>query len=449
MSVPEKDGHATFDPERLLKRATSLGAAQTEVFALDSCSSPVSFENSKLKSAVTTEAGGVAVRLVKDGRFGFATSTRPGDDAVVDMAARASEFGPVAGCDFAPKAQPDPTLAVYDPAVVGWSQERMLEAGEELVQTLKDLENGIMATVLMDRDVQRVRVVTSTGQDVSYEATWAACTGLVEMTEADNMIMVYDFLGARRLPESFRSIGERVTWLYRQARRNVPMRAGVYPVIFAPTAATALISPLAALLDGKAVLKGESPWKDKIGEQVFAENFTLYDDPTVPWGLRTTPIDDEGIPARRRAVIERGVLKGFLLDLRTARALGLASTGNGYRTTLQTMPSPRASNLVLEAGDRSLAEMMASVKEGLYVVDLMGAWAGNPYTGQVSGNIQTGFRIENGEITGRVKDCLVSVGIFESLRNGISALGRETAATMAGQVLPHILLGNVSVSAKE
>jgi PmbA protein len=431
-----------------LERARQLGATQAEVFEVETVSTPVAFENNKLKSALTAETTGVAIRLIKGDRLGFATSSRPADKTVVDMAVRSAEFGPEADYDFAARAPVRADLSIHDPAVAGWPQEKMLEAGEGLVESLRGVEDGVMATVLVDRDTQYVRVTNSLGQEVWAESTSAACTGLVEMTRADNMILVWHFTGSRRLDLDFAAVADRIGWLYRHARRNVSMRGGVYPVVFAPAAASHLMNPLSSCLDGKAVAKGESPWKDKIGEAVFSEAFTLYDDPTIPWGLRSTPFDDEGVPTIRRAVIDRGVIRGFLLDLRSGKALGQAGTGNGYRSTLQAMPAPRASSLVLEPGPTPLAELVAGIKEGLYVDDLMGAWAGNPYTGQVSGNIQTGFRIENGEITGRVKDCMLSVNVFEGFRDHLLALSLETSAAMGGQILPHVLLGRVGVSAK-
>lgn len=448
MSAPRRSDRTAFDPAALLERARRLGATQAEVFEVETVSTPVVFKNNKLKSALTAETTGVAIRLIRGDRLGFATSSRPADETVVDMAVRSAEFGPEADYDFAVVAPVRGDLLIHDQAVVEWPQEKMLEAGEGLVESLRGLEDGVMATVVVDRDTQYVRVSNSLGQEVWAEATSAACTGVVEMTKADNMMLVWHFTGSRRLDLDFTAVADRIVWLYGHARRNVSMPSGAYPVVFAPSAASHLVGPLSSCLDGKAVAKRESPWKDKIGEAVFSEAFTLYDDPTLPWGLRSTPFDDEGVPTIRRAVIDRGVIRGFLLDLRSGKALGQASTGNGYRSTLQAMPAPRATTLVLEPGSTPLAELVAGIKEGLYVADLMGAWAGNPYTGQVSGNIQTGFRIENGEITGRVKDCMLSVNVFEAFRDHLLALSLETSATMGGQILPHVLLDGVGVRAK-
>lgn len=437
-----------FDAGTILEKAGKLGCSQAEVYESGAVLTPINYENNKLKSVETAETTVVAVRVIKNGRLGFATSSRPGDTGVVDMAVRAAELGPEADLDFAPKRDVRRDLEVYDQAVADWPEEKMLAAGEELVDVLAGLEDGVLASATVEKIIAYKRVATSAGQDVYAEGTGAIVHGAAELVEPENMIQVWGFRASGRLDIDLQGLKDRLVWLYRHARHNVPMSGGSYPVIFSPSAALDLITPVAACLDGKAVAKGESPWRDKLGEKLFADSFTLHDDPTVPWGGQTTPFDDEGTPTTRRAVIEKGVLKDFFLDLRSARALGRASTGNGFRPSPQSIPVPRSSNLTLESGDTPAEDLIAGIKEGLYVERLMGAWAGNPYAGQVSGNVHIGFKIENGEITGRVKDCMLSVGVFEAFRDHLIALSRQTEVTMALYRLPYILLDRVSVSTK-
>ncbi|RJQ09261.1 MAG: TldD/PmbA family protein [Bacillota bacterium] len=448
MKSPAGKVQSTFDPEVLLEKASKLNCSQAEVYQTVAASTPVNYDNNRLKSMETAQTAVVAVRVIKDGRLGFATSTRPGDTEVVDMAARAAEFGPDADLDFAPGSPVRDDLEGYDEGAASWPQEEMLAAGGEMVETLAAMEDGVLASATVEKVIGSYRVTTSGGQDVSNRATGAVVFGGAELVEPDNMIHAFGFRASRRLDIDFRGLTDHIVWLYRNARRNVPMRGGSYQVIFSPMAGMDLISPMAACLDGKAVVKGESPWKDRVGDKLFSDEVALIDDPTLPWGIRTTPFDDEGVPTQKRALIENGVLKDFYLDLRTAKALGRASTGNGFRPNPQAMPAPRTSNLTLVPGAAPLSDLIAGIKEGLYVERLMGAWAGNPYAGQVSGNIHIGFRIENGEMTGRVKDCMLSVSVFDAFRDHLLALSREVEVSMAMYRLPYILLDKVSVSTK-
>ncbi len=439
---------SAFDVQALLDKARKLGCSEAEVYEVQARATPANFENNRLKSIDTAETAAVAVRVVKEGKLGFANSSRPGDTEVVDLAARSAQFGPEADLSFAPPRPVRDDLQGYDPAVAAWTLEDMLARGEELVGSLKSLADGVLAGVTAEKQVMRKRLATSAGQDVREEGTAAAVVASVHLVEAENMILLFDFAASRRLDLDLERLRRRLAWAFAHARRNVPFRGGSYPVLFSPVAAMDLITPVVACLSGRAVAKGESPWKGRLGEKLFAADFTLVDDPTLPWGLQTTPFDDEGVPTRRRTVIEEGVLREFNLDLRSARALGTETTGNGFRSGPQSPPAPSPSNLVLEPGDTPWEDLVAGIKEGLYVGRLMGAWAGNPYSGQVAGNVDVGFRIENGEITGRVKDCMVSVDTFTAFRDHLLALSRETEITPNLSLLPYVLLDGVSVSAK-
>lgn len=439
---------AVFDAEALLRKAKKLGCEQAEVYETGDLATPVGFENNVLKSIDTAETAAVAVRVIKGGRLGFATSSRPGDTDVVEMAVRAAEFGPEAGFDFAAKCPVAGSLKLYDPGVAAWPVDEMLAVGADLVDAAKALEDGVLASALVEKHEAYARVATSAGQDVRMEDTALISYVAAELVEPDNMIQVWRLRVGRNLDLGLADMKGEVERLYRLARRNVPLRGGTYPVLFSPAAAADLVGPVAACLDGKAVVKGESPWRDKLGERVFAEDVTFLDDPALPWGVRTSPFDDEGVPTGSRPVIERGVVQSFFLDLKTARILGRESTGNATRAGPQSAPAPGPSNFVLEPGRTPVARLIEGMKEGLYVDRLMGAWAGNPYSGQVSGNIVLGFKVEKGEVTGRVKDCMLLVNVFEALRDNLLALSREVETTSAAYRLPHILIDKVSVSAK-
>lgn len=436
------------DPGALIGRARSLGASQAEVYTLERVEAPVAFEANRLRRVSSTQTGAVAVRVVKDGRLGQATSTRPGDTEVVDMAVRAAELGPPADFDFAPVAPVRGDLQMFDPAVREWDVEAMVQAGRGLVEEVRGLADGLQVEVHLERTETVTRVVTSAGQDVSRRGTLAQLRYSLELVEPENMIHIFYFDRSRRLGLDLDLAVRRVTELFTHARRNVRAGTGSFRVLFAPPAVGDLVAPLVACLDGKAVVKGESPWRDKLGQRLFAEDFTVWDDPTVPWEPRTLPFDDEGVPTTRRPVIERGVLKGFLLDLRTARALGQAAQGNGFRRSPDSPPSPSPTNLVLEPGEKPAAELLSELSEGLYVVQLMGAWAGNPYAGQVSGNVLLGYLVRGGEIVGRVKDCMVSVNVFEAFGGALVARSRETEPSMGAERLPYLLVDKASVTTK-
>jgi PmbA protein len=166
------------------------------------------------------------------------------------------------------------------------------------------------------------------------------------------------------------------------------------PVIYDRRVSGGLIGHLAGAINGRAVARGTSFLKDKMGAQIFANGIRILDNPLRKRGLGSRPFDAEGLPTRRYAVIDDGVLTTWLLDLAAARQLKLKPTGHAARGT-SGPPSPTTSNFYLEKGKLSPDELMADIKSGLYITDLIG-FGVNGVTGDYSRGA-SGFWIENGK----------------------------------------------------
>ena len=150
---------------------------------------------------------------------------------------------------------------------------------------------------------------------------------------------------------------------------------------------------------------------------------------------------------RRNVLVEQGVLKGFLYDLKTAAQSGVESTGNGSRS-LFSPPGPSPTNLIFGAGETPLAEIIAGVDEGLLVENALGLGQGNVISGAFSNSLSLAFKIEKGEIVGRVKDVSIAGNVYDLLQN-VAAVSRETEWVYYNFNLPYILLPDVNVVAKE
>jgi PmbA protein len=158
------------------------------------------------------------------------------------------------------------------------------------------------------------------------------------------------------------------------------------------------------------------------------------------------PFDDEGVASRRIPLIEKGVVRTFMYDLQTAGIAGTSSTGSANRS-LTTQPGISPSSIFISDGDTTFAEMVKGVTEGLVVEELMGAGQGNVMGGDFSGNVLLGYKIENGEIVGRVKDTIVAGNVHKALSN-VLAIGSE-ARWIGGTVYtPPMLFEHLAVSAK-
>ena len=186
------------------------------------------------------------------------------------------------------------------------------------------------------------------------------------------------------------------------------------PVIYDPRLSGSLLRHLAGAINGAAVARGTSFLKDKMGEAVFADGLTVVDDPHRPRGLGSKPFDGEGIANERLAVIEDGRLTTWILDLASARKLGLETTGRASRGT-SSPPGPSTTNLYLEAGGLSPKDLMADIDQGFYVTEMMGMGI-NGVTGDYSRGA-AGFWIEKGELAYPVSEVTVAGNLKEMFRN--------------------------------
>lgn len=190
------------------------------------------------------------------------------------------------------------------------------------------------------------------------------------------------------------------------------------PVVFDPRMAAGLLGTLAGAINGAAIARGTSFLKDRMGQRVLPAGVHMIDDPHRRRGLRSKPCDAEGLPNRRRVVIEDGILTTWFLDLRSARQLGLESTGHASRGTASP-PSPSPTNLYLEKGHVTPGEMISDIRQGLYVTELIG-FGVNTVTGDYSRGA-AGFWIEDGEIAYPVSEITIAGQMSEMFLNLVPA----------------------------
>ncbi|HET9742487.1 MAG TPA: metallopeptidase TldD-related protein [Terriglobales bacterium] len=193
------------------------------------------------------------------------------------------------------------------------------------------------------------------------------------------------------------------------------------PIVFDPMVSRGLIDHLFDAVNGDSIYRHASFLAGKLGEQVAGENITIVDDGTMRGGFGSSPFDGEGVPTRRTVVIERGVLKSYLLNTYTARKLGLKTTGNAARG-LTGNPGIGSGNFYLQPGETTPQEILRGIRSGLYVTEFLG-FGVNLVTGDFSRGA-SGLWIENGELTYPVEEITVAGNLKEMFRN-ISAIGND------------------------
>jgi len=424
----------------------SRRASQAEVADVRIESTKIGFEANRLKSSQVEETAGLAVRVVKDGRLGFAASSDlAATDKLIANALESAAYGDRVPIVF-PAPQPAPAVATYDPAIAEFPIPRLVEIGQQIVEMVLATEPEALVNVDLKRGVQRIGVRNQAGTDVSVRRSPLSIYVEASRVKGDDVLFVGDIAGATVWEEDYLAFVRRLTQLLEQAKRSATLRSGKMPVLFAPSGALMLGLPLMEGLNGKNVYARTSPMAGKVGEQLFDPKLTIADDPLLDGRFGSAAYDEEGVAHRRHVLVEQGVLRGFLYDLKTAALSGVESTGNGERS-LFSAPQPSPTNLIFQPGPTPLADMIGGIKEGLLAVDALGLGQGNVISGAFSNSLSLAFKIENGEIVGRVKDVSLAGNVYELLRN-VAAISRETEWVYASLSLPYILLDGMNVVTK-
>jgi PmbA protein len=219
------------------------------------------------------------------------------------------------------------------------------------------------------------------------------------------------------------------------------------PVVLDPTVAASFVGLLGKAAGADAVQRGRSPLAERLGEEVAGEAFVLHDDGRDPGGFAAAPIDAEGTPRRRTALIEGGRLRTFLHDSYTARRGGVASTGNAGRSGYRAPPGVAASNLVVEPGSADLERLLREAEGGVYVNDVAGLHSGvNPVTGVFSVGA-SGRAIEGGERGEPLREFTIASDLVSMLRAVRAAGSRPRWVPFGGSVsAPPLLIGEMTVS---
>ena len=432
--------------ENILARAKKV-AEEAEVFMVSSEETSVQFEANRLKHLQTKQATSVALRVIKQGRTGYATTTEMDDgQELVNSAVETARFGMPARFQF-PGLISYPRIEVFDTAVESVSIEEMVGLGEEMISAVTGNTPGIVCEAGITRVVISVRILNSSGGQAEYRKS---IFGLgIEGSLINDTDMLFVGEGVSSCHPLLKS-GEVTEVVLRQlelAKNRASISSKSLPVIFTPDGvASALLMPLMAAFNGKTVLEGASPIGNKAGQKVFDEKLSLWDDSTISYRPSSRLCDDEGMPSQRTPLIEGGVVANFLYDLQTAARANTRSTGNGSRGR-GGLPTPSASAFTIAPGDTAFEEMVKDISEGLIIEQLMGAGQGNILGGDFSGNVLLGYKVENGEITGRVKDTMVSGNIYQALKK-VVAIGSD--AKWAGNSLhtPHLYCSSLSVASK-
>ncbi len=375
------------------------------------------FLGKRSASASTSDLTPDGIRQLVEGALGLARVTE--EDPFNGLAER-DEFGAAPG-DL--HLSYDDVYSLPGAERIEWAK-RAEAAAMAADKRIANSEGGSF-----DAATGRKVLANSRGFLGSYRTSYAGVAAApLAMDENGNMQRDAWWSSARSfaLLESPEAVGAEAARraLRRLGARRVPTQR--VPIVFAPETARTLIGSIFEAASGDAIWRGASFLAGKLGEAIADSSVTIVDDnlmvlPNGTGGFGTSPFDGEGLPSRRTVVVEKGVLRNYLLNTYAARKLGMKSTHNASRG-LAGAPGVGAGNLYLEPGTLPPEEILAEVKAGLYVTGLMG-FGVNTVTGDYSRGA-TGQWIENGQLTHAVEEVTIAGNLGEMLRN-VTAIGND------------------------
>ena len=406
----------------LLDGAKKAGADAADALYVEGVSSSVSYRLGKLEDVERAESYDLGLRVFVGQKIALISSSDFSTDALAALPGRVVSMARLAPEDRYAGLAPADRLAKSIP------QLDLEDAAEPSADTLIERARGAEGAALAVKGVTNsegggasfsrsaIALATSTGFYGRYAGTSHGIGVAVLAGAGTGMERDYDHASARHAgdlrnaEEIGRTAGEKAV------RRLGPrsMKSQTVPVVFHPDEAAGLLGHFAGAISGVAIARGVSFLKDRMGQAIFAPGINIIDDPHRPRGLRSKPFDGEGVANQRRALIENGVLTSWLLDCASARQLGLATTGHAARGT-GGPPSPSSTNLYLEAGKLPVKELIADIKQGFYVTELMGMGV-NGVTGDYSRGA-AGFWIENGEIAFPVSEVTIAGNLKDMFAN--------------------------------
>jgi len=437
--------------EAMLDAARKAGAEAADALVVDGTSLSIGVMNGALEQADRAEGIEIGLRVMVGPRQASVSASDTRAETLAEMAERA-----VTMARLAPE---DPTIGLADPEQLSEVRDG---AGLDMLDPTDDpdpaaLEDAALRAEAAALAIEGVSQVQSANAGYSRRRIHLAASngfsggygrsdfGLscVAIT-GEGLGMERDYFGDGRnhaadlmTPEEIgRIAGERAV---ARADARKP-KTGAYPVIYDERISSGLIGHLLAATNGSAIVRGASWARDLLGEQVLPAGLDLVEEPHRPRTSGSRPFDAEGLPTKRRAIVENGVLTGWTLDLATGRKLGLPSTGNASRGT-GGPPSPSVGNVTLTQGDQSLADMMAEIGTGLLITSLIGSSI-NATTGDYSRGA-SGFWIEGGEIAYPVNECTVAGNLRDML---LSIRPANDARTHLSRVVPSLLVEGMTLA---
>ena len=431
--------------------AKANASEQVEAFVERSSYTTVRAHGGEVESFTSAVSAGIGIRVVSDHRQGFAWARTLEADAIADALAEARDNAPFAEPDeWVGLAEPDGIAPVpfdaFDPSVASMPASQKIDLALELEQMVRNGDpriTGVRVATFSDSS-SRFAVATSTGIAGAGRGAWCSMSALALAEDGDETYTGGgSTVGFRPddldLAEAADDAVLRATRLF--GAKPVPSQR--ITIILEPRMAATIASLLGSTLTGERVLKGRSPFGDRIGEAIASPMLTLVDDPTDHRSYAADMFDGEGLACRRNQLVVDGVLQGFLYDSASGRRAGRPSTGSAVRGVSST-PAVGCQALAVAPGAGSFDSLLADIDTGVYLQSMTGLHSGvNLVSGDISVGIE-GLMVRNGQLAEPVREVTIASTLQRMLLD-IVAIGDDVEWLPGGTGCPTIVIADLSL----
>ena len=418
--------------QRVLQKAVSTGADYAEIFAENTVNHSINMIASKVDSIKDTVIAGAAVRVYKGLRSVMATTVDTSESGLIACAEKAAEaLGQgTAQIDIVLKERLFGDIHPVKICPVSVSNKEKVALLKEGYFAARDYDDAIAQ-------------VTGTLLDVDHNILIASTEGLYAQDRQIRTRMMIEAVaqkngetqtgscrpGARMGLELFETVSPKATGLHAARQAMTMVSAGYCPAGVMPVAidngfgGVIFHEACGHSLEASGVAYGRSQFAGKLGQKIANEKVTAIDDGTIPNAWGSINIDDEGTPARKNVLIEKGVLKSYMIDKFNGRRMGMESTGNARRQSYAYTPTSRMTNTYIAPGEDRNEDIIASIEYGLYAKE-MGGGSVNPVTGEFNFAVNEGYIVRNGKICEPVRGASL-VGKGSEIIQNIDMVGSD------------------------
>ena len=437
--------------KKLMAAAKEAGIEACEAYIVERDSFRAMVTKGEVTEFNTNATHGLGFRGLKDGRMGYASTEAFDDEAVaqlvrgvVESAELSEDTDPVFLYDGKDAA---PELDLTNEELANLDVEAKIARVQEMEKTVQAYDPRIDKTArnMVSTNRHTIRIVNSYGMDRSFTEDMCVMYGQATAKENGHVATGFYGKGGRSFDVlDAKQIGTEIgkSAIEQLGASQIP--SGNYRVIIHRGSMSDLLSTFCGIFSAETAQKGISLLKGRVGEKIAADCVTIVDDPLLLEGLEARPFDAEGVPSKTHIVVENGVFKTFLHNLKTAHKDGVETTGNaskaGYASAVHVSPS----NFYIKAGQKTFDELLADMEDGVVITDVSGLHAGaNPVSGDFS-LLSKGYTVKNGKREKPIEQITVAGNFYELLKN--ARVMADDLPFDLGGCCPSMDVGELSIS---